>query len=83
MQQIRSYEYLKFENVIVRTKSSECMFLHIMDTDSYLYIDLERSCNYHNFGHYPFSCLLFKTRRFGDCILSTSSGGTNSVGPSS
>jgi hypothetical protein len=31
--------------------------------------------------HYPSSCLLFKTQRFGEWILSPSSGGTYSVGP--
>jgi hypothetical protein len=36
--------------------------------------------NYHIFGSYPSSCLLFKTRRFGDRILSPSSGGTYSIG---
>jgi hypothetical protein len=38
------------------------------------------SCNYHNSGHYPLSCLLFKTQRFADWILSMSSGGTYSAG---
>jgi hypothetical protein len=37
--------------------------------------------NYHNSGHYPSSCLLFKTRRFGDWILSPFSAGTYSGGP--
>jgi hypothetical protein len=31
--------------------------------------------NYQNSGHYPSSCLLFKTRLFGHWILSLSSGG--------
>jgi hypothetical protein len=38
------------------------------------------SCNYHNSGYYPLSCLLFKTQRFGDWILSSSSEGTYSFG---
>jgi hypothetical protein len=33
------------------------------------------------FGYYPSSCLLFESRRFGDWVLSSSSGGTYSVGP--
>jgi hypothetical protein len=33
-----------------------------------------------NSGHYP-SCIIFKTGRFGDRILSLSSGRTYSVGP--
>jgi hypothetical protein len=37
--------------------------------------------NYHSSGHYPSSCLLFKTQHFRDWILSPSSGGTYSVGP--
>jgi hypothetical protein len=44
---------------------------------------------YYDFGHYPSSCLyletpsclFFKTQRFGDWILSPSSGKTNSIGP--
>jgi hypothetical protein len=36
---------------------------------------------YHDSGHYPSSCLLFKTLRFGDWILSPSSVETYSVGP--
>jgi hypothetical protein len=36
-------------------------------------------CNYHNSGHHPFSCLLFKTRRFGDWILSPTSGRSTQV----
>jgi hypothetical protein len=35
----------------------------------------------HNSWHYPSSCLLFKTQRFGDWILSLSSGSSYSVGP--
>jgi hypothetical protein len=35
--------------------------------------------NYYNYGNYQISCLLFQTRRFGDCILSPVSGGTYSV----
>jgi hypothetical protein len=35
--------------------------------------------NYHNSGHYPPSCLLFKSEHFGDCILSPTLGGTHSV----
>jgi hypothetical protein len=27
-------------------------------------------CNYHNSGHYSSFCILFKTQRFGDWILS-------------
>jgi hypothetical protein len=34
----------------------------------------------HNSGHYPSSCVLFKTWRLGDWILSPSSGGTTQVG---
>jgi hypothetical protein len=34
--------------------------------------------NYHNYGYYQ--CLLIKTQRFGDWILSPSSGATYSVG---
>jgi hypothetical protein len=34
---------------------------------------------YHNSGHYPSSCLMFKTQRFGDWTLSL--GGTYSGGP--
>jgi hypothetical protein len=37
--------------------------------------------NYQNPEYDPLSCLLFKIRRFGDWILSPSSGGTYSVGP--
>jgi hypothetical protein len=37
--------------------------------------------NYQNSGHYSSSCLLFWTGRFGDWILSPSSGGTYSVEP--
>jgi hypothetical protein len=37
--------------------------------------------NYHNFGHYPSPCLLFKRRRFWDRILSQSSRGTYPIGP--
>jgi hypothetical protein len=37
--------------------------------------------NYHNPGHYPSSCVLFKTRNFGNWILSPSSAETYSVGP--
>jgi hypothetical protein len=37
--------------------------------------------NSHSSGHYPSSCLLFKTRYFRDWILCTSKGGTYSVGP--
>jgi hypothetical protein len=36
--------------------------------------------NYHNSRHYPSFCILFKTQRFGDRILSPSSSGTYSVG---
>jgi hypothetical protein len=32
--------------------------------------------NTHNSEHYPISCLLFETRRFGDCILAPSSDRT-------
>jgi hypothetical protein len=35
---------------------------------------------YYISGHYPSSCLYFKTQRFGDWILSPSSGKTYSVG---
>jgi hypothetical protein len=35
--------------------------------------------NYHNSGHYPPSCLLFKAQRFGDWILCPSSDGTYSA----
>jgi hypothetical protein len=37
--------------------------------------------NKQNSGQYPSSCLLFKTQRFGDWILSLSSSGNYSVGP--
>jgi hypothetical protein len=37
--------------------------------------------NYHNSGYYPSSCLLFKTQRFGDWILSEPLSGIYSVGP--
>jgi hypothetical protein len=36
--------------------------------------------NYHNSRYYPLFHLLFKTRRFGDWILFSSSGGTYSNG---
>jgi hypothetical protein len=34
-----------------------------------------------NCEHYPWSCLLFKARHFGDWSVSPSSGGTYSGGP--
>jgi hypothetical protein len=37
--------------------------------------------SYHNSGHCPASCLLFKMLRFGDWILSPSSGGIYSDEP--
>jgi hypothetical protein len=39
------------------------------------------SYNYHNFGRYPLYCILFQSRRFGNWILSRSSGGTYSDTP--
>jgi hypothetical protein len=57
-------------------------------TLSKLHISLNKY-NYYVFGHYPSSCLyletpsclFFETQRFGDWILSPSSGKTYSVGP--
>jgi hypothetical protein len=46
----------------------------------YRFVTIVCSYNYHYSGHYPSSCLVFKTRRFGDWILSPSSGGTYSNG---
>jgi hypothetical protein len=39
-----------------------------------------RNCNYHNFGHYPSSCLIFEKWCFGDLVLSPYFGGTYSSG---
>jgi hypothetical protein len=36
--------------------------------------------NCHNSEHYPLSCLSYKTQRYGDWIISPSSGGTYSIG---
>jgi hypothetical protein len=36
----------------------------------------EKNYKYHNSGHYPSVCLLFETHRFGEWVLSPSSGGT-------
>jgi hypothetical protein len=36
---------------------------------------------YYVFGHYPLSCPFFKNQRFGDWILSPSSGKTTQLDP--
>jgi hypothetical protein len=43
----------------------------------------QRLYKYYVSGHYPPSCFYSKARRFGDWILSPSSGETYSVGPQS
>jgi hypothetical protein len=45
-------------------------------------IDVACRHNHYVSGHYPSSCFYLKLQRFGDWILSSSSGKTYSVGPS-
>jgi hypothetical protein len=49
---------------------------------TYRFVTMVYWYNYHNSGHYPSSCLLFKTRRFGHCTRPPSSDGAYSVVPS-
>jgi hypothetical protein len=49
--------------------------------DYKFYVSCQTEHQSYIYLHYPTSCPLFKTRRFGDCILYPCSGGTHSVGP--
>lgn len=67
------FEYKREGSFYASYKQQNCRIKSVFNIAHYFWSD---SGSYHNSWQYPSSCLLFKTRHFGDWILSSSSGGT-------
>jgi hypothetical protein len=73
---------LKFVEFLKTNKNKNGIY-NTFESWLFLYRLIFNNFYYHNSRHYPSSSLLFKTRRFGDWILSLSPCGAYSVGPAS